>query len=231
MSAPATELIVVLDVDTLDEAAATVDACGDCDWFKVGSQLFTRTGPDCVRLLQDRGKRVFLDLKYHDIPNTVAHGAKGAAALGVGLFTLHALGGSKMIAAAREAVEGTDTRILAVTILTSHSDDALRADLGLHETAAQAVPRLAKMAVDAGAHGIVCSPQEIALVRAAVGPEPIIVTPGIRPAWSSKDDQERIMTPAEARAAGASMIVVGRPILRHSNPAEAVGLILEELNA
>ncbi len=231
MSEPATELIVVLDVDTLDEAAATVDACGGCDWFKVGSQLFTRTGPECVRLLQERGKRVFLDLKYHDIPNTVAHGAKGAAALGVGLFTLHALGGSKMIAAAREAVEGTDTRILAVTILTSHSDDALRADLGLHETAAQAVPRLAKMAVDAGAHGIVCSPQEIALVRAAVGPEPIIVTPGIRPAWSSKDDQERIMTPAEARAAGASMIVVGRPILKHSNPAEAVGLILEELNA
>lgn len=231
MPARPTELIVVLDVDTLEEAAATVDVCGDCSWFKVGSQLFTRTGPDCVRLLQQRGKQVFLDLKYHDIPNTVAHGAMGAATLGVGLFTLHALGGAKMIAAAREAVEGTTTQILAVTILTSHSDEALRRDLGLHETAAEAVPRLARMAVDAGAHGIVCSPQEIALVRAAMGPEPLIVTPGIRPAWSSKDDQERIMTPAEARAAGASMIVVGRPILKHPRPAEAVGLILEELNA
>ena len=231
MASGSTELIVVLDVDTLDQAAATVDTCGDCAWFKVGAQLFTRTGPDCVRLLQERGKQVFLDLKYHDIPNTVAHGASGAASLGVGLFTLHALGGSKMIAAARAAVDGSPTQILAVTILTSHSDAALRDDLGLHETAAQAVPRLARMAVEAGAHGVVCSPHEIELVRAAIGPGPLIVTPGIRPAWAGKDDQERIMTPAEARTAGASMIVVGRPILKHANPAEAVRLIQEELNA
>jgi orotidine-5'-phosphate decarboxylase len=126
-------------------------------------------------------------------------------------------------------VEGTATLILAVTILTSFSDAELRSDIGLHETAAEAVPRLAKMAVDAGAHGIVCSPQEIGLVREAVGPEPIVVTPGIRPAWSTKDDQERIMTPRDAAKAGASMIVVGRPILKHENPAEAVRLIKEEL--
>jgi orotidine-5'-phosphate decarboxylase len=224
-----TELIVVLDVDTQDEALAIVRACGDCQWFKIGSQLFTRCGPDVVRAVQALGKSVFLDLKFYDIPNTVAHGASAAAALDAGLFTLHASGGCKMIEAARKAVEGTQTRILAVTILTSFSDAALRSDVGLHETAAEAVPRLAKMAIEAGAHGIVCSPHEIALVCAAVGPEPLIVTPGVRPAWAGQDDQERVMTPAEAKQQGASMIVVGRPILKHPHPAEAVRLILEEL--
>lgn len=230
-SMPKTELIAVLDVDTRDEALRIAGACGRCEWFKIGSQLFTRCGPEIVHALRQMGKQVMLDLKFHDIPNTVAHAAKAAAALDAGLFTLHASGGRKMIRAAREAVEGTNTRILAVTILTSFSDAALQEDIGLHETAAQAVPRLAKMAVEAGAHGIVCSPLEIELVRKAVGPEPLLVIPGIRPAWSSKDDQERIMTPAQAAHAGASMIVVGRPILKHENPAQAVDLILEELSA
>lgn len=224
-----TELIVVLDVDSQAEAVDIVRACGDCQWFKIGSQLFTRCGPEVVRAVQALGKSVFLDLKFHDIPNTVAHGASAAAALQAGLFTLHASGGRKMIEAARMAVEGSETRILAVTILTSFSDAALRSDIGLHETAAEAVPRLAKMAVESGAHGIVCSPHEIALVRAAVGPEPLIVTPGVRPDWAGQDDQQRVMTPAQAKAEGASMIVVGRPILKHPQPAEAVRLILEEL--
>lgn len=224
-----TELITVLDVDTREEAVRIIDASAGCAWYKIGSQLFTRCGPAIVREVLDRDRRVMLDLKFHDIPNTVAHAAGAAAALEVGLFTLHASGGRKMIAAAREAVAGTDTRILAVTILTSFSDEELRRDIGLHETAAEAVPRLAKLAVEAGAHGIVCSPQEIALVREAVGPEPLVVTPGIRPAWSAQDDQARIMTPRDAAAAGASMIVVGRPILKHENPAEAVRLIQEEL--
>ncbi len=224
-----TELIVVLDVDTRSEALSIVDSCGQCAWFKIGSQLFTRCGPEVVREVRARGKRVMLDLKFHDIPNTVAHAAGAAAALEAGLFTLHASGGRKMIAEARKAVEGGGTRILAVTILTSFSDEALRADIGLHETAAEAVPRLAQMAVESGAHGIVCSPLEIELVRQAVGPEPLVVTPGIRPAWSAKNDQERIMTPAQAARAGASMIVVGRPILNHESPAHAVELILEEL--
>lgn len=224
-----TELITVLDVDTREEALRIIDASAGCDWYKIGSQLFTRCGPEIVREVLGLGRKVMLDLKFHDIPNTVAHSASAAAALKVGLFTLHASGGRKMIAAAREAVEETDTRILAVTILTSFSDDELRSDIGLAETAAEAVPRLAKLAIEAGAHGIVCSPQEITLVRDAVGPDPIVVTPGIRPAWSSKDDQARIMTPADAAKAGASMIVVGRPILKHENPAEAVRLIKEEL--
>lgn len=225
-----TDIIVGLDVDTRDEALAAVQACGVCRCFKIGSQLFTRCGPSIVREVQEQGKDVFLDLKFHDIPNTVAKGARAAADLGVTLCTLHASGGRKMIGAAREAVEGTSTRLLAVTVLTSLSDAMLREELGLPETAAEAVPRLARLAIEAGAHGIVCSPQEIRLVRKAIGPAPLVVTPGIRPAWASQDDQARVMTPREAAAAGASMIVVVRPILKHARPAEAVELIIEELN-
>ncbi|HNT89483.1 MAG TPA: orotidine-5'-phosphate decarboxylase, partial [Candidatus Hydrogenedentes bacterium] len=181
------------------------------------------------RSVRDRGNRVFLDLKFHDIPNTVAHAAKAAADLGAGLCTLHASGGRKMIEAARKAVEETSTRLLAVTVLTSLTDAMLEEELGVPGTAAETVARWAKSAVEAGAHGIVCSPREIALVRAAVGPEPLVVTPGIRPAWAGQDDQARVMTPREAADAGADMIVVGRPILKHPNPAEAIRLIREEL--
>lgn len=224
-----TELIVVLDVDTREEALSIVESCGRCAWFKIGSQLFTRCGPGIVEEVMGLGKRVMLDLKFHDIPNTVAKAAKAAADLGASLFTLHASGATDMIRAAREAIEGTSTRILAVTVLTSLSDTALREEIGVPEDARDTVPRWARMAIDSGAHGIVCSPKEIVLVREAVGPDPLIVTPGIRPNWSGKDDQTRIMTPAQARAEGASMIVVGRPILKHESPAQAVDKILEEL--
>lgn len=223
------ELIVVLDVDSAEEALQIVDLCGRCNWFKIGSQLFTRCGPDVVRAVQDRGKQVMLDLKYHDIPNTVAHAVKGAAALGVGLCTLHASGGRAMIEAAHRETGGTATRLLAVTVLTSMDAATLRGDIGIEEPPAQTVVRWAKLAIEAGAHGIVCSPQEIAAVRAAAGADALVVTPGIRPAWAATDDQARIMTPAQAAQAGASMIVVGRPILKHPNPAEAVERILEEL--
>lgn len=225
----ATELIVVLDVDGADEALGIVERCAGCDWFKVGSQLFTRCGPEVVREIQGRGKRVMLDLKFHDIPNTVAKSAGAAADLGVGMFTVHAGGGRDMIAAARGAVDGSETKILAVTVLTSLTEGMLREEIGIPESPEEAVPRLAKVAVDAGAHGIVCSPLEIGVVREAVGSDALIVTPGIRPTWSSKDDQQRITTPGEAAAAGASFIVVGRPILKHEDPAVAVGLIKEEL--
>jgi len=224
-----TELITGLDVDTREDALAAVEIAAGCSWFKIGAQLFTRCGPAVVEAVRDRAKNVFLDLKYHDIPNTVASASRAAADLGAKLFTLHASGGKAMIAAARNAVEGTNTRILAVTVLTSLTDDMLRQEVGLPETAAEAVPRLARLAVEAGAHGIVCSPREIAMVRETVGPAPLIVTPGIRPRWASKDDQARIMTPREAADAGADMIVVVRPILKHENPPEAVRLILEEL--
>lgn len=225
-----TELIAVLDVNTEDEALRVVNACGICRYFKIGSQLFTRCGPDIVRKVGQLGKSIFLDLKFHDIPNTVANAARAATDLGVALFTIHASGGRAMIEAARQAVEGTQTRILAVTVLTSLSDEMLRDEVGIPETAALAVPRLAKLAVDSGAHGVVSSPREIALIRAAVGGEPLIVTPGIRPVWAAKDDQSRVMTPREAARAGADFVVVGRPILKHEDPAKAVDLILEELS-
>jgi orotidine-5'-phosphate decarboxylase len=224
------QLIAVLDTDTSEEALGIVSAAQGCNWFKIGSQLFTRCGPAIVHQVQDLGNNVFLDLKYHDIPNTVAKAARAAADLGVDLFTLHASGGTAMIGAAREVVEETNTRILAVTVLTSLSDRVLADELGLHDSAAQAVARLARLAVGAGAHGIVCSPREIGVVRDAVGDEPLVVTPGIRPAWASKDDQARVMTPRQAGEAGADFIVVGRPISGHKDPAEAVRLILEELS-
>ena len=226
----ATELITVLDLDGREEALGVVEAVDVCNWFKIGSQLFTRSGPGIVRDVVGKGKHVFLDLKFHDIPNTVAQAAAAAADLDVSLFTLHASGGCKMIEAARNAIEGTDTRILAVTVLTSLSDRELRNELGFHETAAQAVSRLARLAVDAGAHGLVCSPLEIGLVREAVGRQALIVTPGVRPDWASADDQSRIRTPAQAARAGADFVVVGRPILRHQDPAEAARLIIAELN-
>lgn len=226
-----TELIVGLDVDTREEALQAVEACGDCQFFKVGSQLFTRCGPDIVREIMALGKKVFLDLKWHDIPNTVAKAAKSAADMGVSLATIHSSGGRRMIEAARSAVEGTGTKLLAVTVLTSLSDEMLRTEVGLPETTSQAVTRFAKLAVDSGAHGIVSSAQEIIQVREAVGLKPLIVTPGIRPAWSTKDDQVRITTPRQAAEAGSNYIVVVRPILKHENPSEAVRLILEELGA
>ncbi len=226
-----TELIIALDVDTLDDAKRAVDACGGCTWYKAGLQLFSRTGPAIVEQLRGAGKRVFLDLKLHDIPNTVKHAARAAADLGADLITVHASGGRKMIAAAREAVEGTETRVLAVTVLTSISSEMLRDEVGIKASAEKTVSRLARLAVESGAHGIVSSPHEIAVVRESVGPGTLIVTPGIRPAWSGSDDQARFLTPREAARAGADFIVVGRPILKHEAPAEAVALVLKELNS
>jgi orotidine-5'-phosphate decarboxylase len=225
-----TELITVLDVDSREEAIQIAQSCGDCDWFKIGFQLFTREGPEAVRALQALGKRTMLDLKFHDIPNTVGKAAKSAADLGVGMFTLHASGGRAMIEAARASVADTPTRILAVTVLTSLSEAMLREEVGMAESPGEAVVRLATMAVEAGAHGVVCSPKEITLVRDAIGDDALVVTPGIRPAWASQDDQQRVLTPRDAARKGASHIVVGRPILNHDDPAEAVALIKRELS-
>ena len=225
------EIITALDVDSRADALEAVARCGVCSWFKIGLQLFSREGPAIVEAVRGEGKNVFLDLKLHDIPNTVAKAAKAAADMGAGFITVHAAGGRAMIEAARNAVDGSETQILAVTILTSISEDVLRNEVGLPETPEQAVDRYAAQSVNAGAHGIVCSPKEITIVRDAVGSGPYIVTPGVRPAWASKDDQARVTTPADAAKAGATHLVVGRPILGHDDPAEAVRLIEEELNA
>lgn len=224
-----TQLITALDVDSMSIALELVKATRDCKWYKIGFQLFTRYGPEMVQAVKSLDRHVFLDLKFHDIPNTVGNAARMGAELGAGLMTLHACGGRKMIAAAREGVEGTDARILAVTVLTSISEDVLRNEVGLPETPEEAVVRYAKLAVDAGAHGLVASPHEITAIRDAIGPEPLIVTPGIRPEWATANDQARFMTPKEAAEKGADFIVVGRPITAHDYPEEAVGMILEEL--
>jgi orotidine-5'-phosphate decarboxylase len=220
-----TELIVALDtadpqrLAELGEAVAPHASC-----LKVGLQAFTALGADAVRAAA-AFRPVFLDLKLHDIPNTVAGAAAAAADLDVAMLTVHASGGPQMIAAA--AKSAPDVLILAVTVLTSLGDADLDAVGQAH--AAEQVPRLAALAIDAGAGGIVCSPAEIALVRDAIGPGPAVVVPGIRPAGAADDDQARIASAAAAAAAGASHIVVGRPITAADDPGAAAAAIVGEM--
>jgi len=191
--------------------------------LKVGLELFAAEGPAAVRAAAALGKPVFLDLKLHDIPATVEGAARGAAATGASLLTVHASGGAEMVRAAVRGAGGR-TRVLAVTILTSLDAAALDA-IGLAGPLETAVVRLARLAVGAGAGGLVCSPQEVAQVRAAVGPGPLLVVPGVRPAGASKGDQARVATPAEAVRAGADVIVVGRPLRDAQDPVAAARAI------
>jgi orotidine-5'-phosphate decarboxylase len=198
--------------------------------FKVGSQLFTAAGPEFVHELTGSGEKVFLDLKYHDIPNTVAAAVGGACRLGVSLLTVHALGGREMIQAAAGALPAMGARLLAITVLTSHDDGSL--DLvGVNGGVEGAVRRLALLAKEAGADGVVASPHEVAVVRETCGPDFVIVTPGIRPAGTARGDQARAATPGAALRAGADYLVVGRPILEAPDPLAATDAILEELSA
>jgi orotidine-5'-phosphate decarboxylase len=224
---PRDRLVVALDVPTADEALALVDRlAGSVGMFKVGSQLFTAAGPRLVEDLVRRGEKVFLDLKFHDIPNTVSSAARVACGLGVSLFTVHGLGGSAMVSAAVEAVAGTGTRVLAITVLTSHAPGSLQ-ELGIAGALPDVVRRLALVAHGARAHGVVASPEEIPLLRQACGPGFLIVTPGIRPASAAQGDQARVATPPAAVAAGADYIVVGRPILKAADPARAAADIVQ----
>lgn len=226
-------LIVALDVPDAAAAHKIVAAVGDsATTYKVGMQLFTAEGPDLVRDLVAAGNRVFLDLKYHDIPNTVAAAVRSAAALGVHMLTVHAAGGSKMLRAAVEAgrESNPELKILAVTVLTSLDDEELRAT-GVCEQAGGQVLRLAKLALEAGCQGIVASPHEAKDLRRQLGPAFLIVTPGVRPAGAALGDQARVATPADAIAAGATHIVVGRPITGAADPAVAARAILDEIAA
>lgn len=199
--------------------------------LKVGKELFTSAGPVLVEKLIDRGFDVFLDLKYHDIPNTVNKAASAAAKLGVWMLNVHAMGGSAMMQAAREGIEVVARRpyLIAVTVLTSMSQDDLTA-LGVETPLPRLVEQLARQAVDCGLDGVVCSAQEARGLRASLGQSALLVTPGIRPEWAAADDQQRIVTPAQALADGASYLVVGRPITRHRDPAEALGMIAESIS-
>jgi orotidine-5'-phosphate decarboxylase len=229
MTTPRDRLIVALDVQDATTARAMVDQlAGHVGMFKIGSQIFTAAGPDFVREVIARGEKVFLDLKFHDIPNTVAGAVSSAGQLGVSLVDVHALGGKEMLEAAVGALPAMGIRLLAITILTSHDEETL-GSIGVSGSVADSVRRLAVLAKGAGADGVVASPQEVALVREACGKDFLIVTPGIRPAGSSRGDQARTATPAAAVAAGADYIVVGRPILEATHPAAAADAIVREL--
>jgi orotidine-5'-phosphate decarboxylase len=211
------KLIVALDVDGYEKACALVNELRDVvEIFKVGSQLFTRAGPKIVEFIHAQRRWCLLDLKFHDIPNTVAGAVESAGALGVRMLTVHACGGRQML----EAAAGVPNRplLLGVTVLTSVSG-----------TVKREVLRLAKLAKDCGLDGVISSPQEIRALRRRFPGKFLIVTPGIRPRWFQKGDQQRVMTPAQAVAAGADYIVVGRPITAHRNPAAAAAHILEEM--
>lgn len=224
-------LIVALDVPDARSAMRLVEELeGTCNWFKVGLELFVAAGPAVLEPLVGRGHNVFLDLKLHDIPNTVAGAVKSAAGLGVKMLTVHAGGGPAMLSAAKSALAGVHNppELLAVTVLTS-MDSAQLHSVGVDRAPAAQVELLARMGKEAGIRGFVCSPQEVAAVRALIGPEGVLVIPGIRPTGVVIGDQKRIAGPAEALRLGASYLVVGRPITQASNPAEAAVAILKEM--
>lgn len=222
-------LVVALDVPQEEAARALVGRlAGHVGLFKVGSQVFTAAGPGLVREIVGRGEKVFLDLKFHDIPNTVAGAVSSASRLGVSLVDVHGLGGKAMMEAAVGALPAMGTRLLAITILTSHDEESL-GEIGVNGSMAESVRRLAQLAKEAGADGVVASPHEVAIVREACGSDFLIVTPGIRPAGVALGDQARAATPAAALAAGADYLVVGRPITGAADPAAAADAIVREM--
>lgn len=236
MPAHRTRLIAALDTPFYEQALTwATELEGKVDAIKLGLEFTYACGLDAVRNLATR-QELFLDLKLHDIPNTVASGLKALAPIHPSLMTIHALGGPEMIsrsrAALEEAFEGKANRprLLAVTVLTSMNEESL-STIGINATPLEEVVRLGKMAIQAGADGLVCSAHEITALRDTLGDGPELVVPGIRPAGSSTDDQKRIMTPAQAAQAGADWIVVGRPITRAENPAAAAQAIQDELQA
>lgn len=226
---PRQRLIVALDVSTATAARKIVAAVGDsAHAYKVGMQLYTAEGPSIVRELVGSGRRVFLDLKYHDIPNTVGSAVREAARLGVSMLTVHASGGGKMLRAAVEAAQKPGLLVLAVTVLTSLDDDEL-GKIGLRGGALDQVLRLTALALSNGCKGVVASALEAGALREEFGHDFTIVTPGVRLAGSGPNDQARVVTPSEAISAGASHIVVGRPITEASDPAAEARAILGQI--
>ncbi|MGA3007440.1 MAG: orotidine-5'-phosphate decarboxylase [Opitutaceae bacterium] len=227
------DLILALDVPSRADAAPILQSLrGSLRWVKIGLQMFTACGPDCVREVAGHGFQVFLDLKLHDIPHTVAKAVESLAPLPIGMLTLHTSGGREMMAAARAAQQQTrpELLLLGVTVLTS-MDAAALAETGVPTAPEAQVVRLARLAAEAGLRGLVCSPLEVSLLRTQF-PDLQLITPGIRPAGGTGgDDQKRTLAPAEAARAGANYIVVGRPILKAKDPAYAARSILEELAA
>ena len=235
-SRPQDKIIIALDVPDTDGALRLIDSIADHGeppaLCKIGLELFTAEGPSVVKAVKARGCEVFLDLKFHDIPNTVAHAIRSAAGLGVAMTTIHAVGGPVMMEAAAKAVEASgnsDLLILAVTVLTSMDSDQL-SSTGINVEPKEQVLRLVGLASKAGIGGIVCSPLEISAIRESFDEKLRIVTPGVRPIWAAAGDQKRVMTPAEAVAAGSDWLVIGRPITASENPKEAYAKVVAELS-
>jgi len=228
MTKIADKIIVALDVPTKGEALKLVEKLRDqILFFKVGLQLYTAEGPEIVRAVSSLGSRVWLDLKLHDIPNTVARAVESANRLGVQMLTIHLSGGSEMIRAAT-SVRANNMLLLGVTVLTSSTEETLQ-EIAIADNIENHVLRLAKLGVAAGIDGVVASPREIKPLRSKFGDKIKIVVPGIRPNWSEPGDQRRTMTPREALESGADYLVIGRPITAHRNPNEAVEKILDEI--
>ena len=231
-------LIVALDVSTMDAMKSIVSSLGDSvSFYKVGMELFYAEGDQTVRYLQEHGKHVFLDLKLHDIPNTVAHGVSSLTRLGANLITIHGQGGPIMMKAAAEAARESAEKLgierpklLAITVLTSFDEESWTS-IGGQLPIADQVIRLAKLAKESGMDGVVCSALEARMIREACGPDFLIVTPGIRPYFAATNDQKRIATPSSALQDGASRLVIGRPITQAEHPQEAVRLIIEEMES
>lgn len=227
--APEQRIIVALDVPDLASALTMCDRLPQAEWFKVGLELFISAGAEILPALQQRGKKVFLDLKLHDIPNTVASACRSAVRYGVQFLSVHAMGGLAMLQAAQEATAGSNTALLAVTVLTSLTARELANELHISPKLPDYILHLCETAHNAGIKGTVCSPHEVRLVREKLGKKLTIVTPGVRPNWSIQGDQARTMTPAQAIIQGADYLVIGRPITHHPDPAQAWTQICQEV--
>ena len=226
-------IIVPLDFSTAEQALELVEKLQpDLCRLKVGKELFTKAGPNLIEKLIAKGFEIFLDLKFHDIPTTVAKACAVAADLGVWMINVHASGGSKMMSLAREKIEKKSHRplLIGVTVLTSMNQEALR-ELGIQCSVEEQVMRLAKLASNAGLDGVVCSAQEVKMLRNNLGTEFTLVTPGIRPGGSNNDDQKRVMTPGQAISAGSDYLVIGRPITQATDPVQALKDIGKEISA
>jgi len=227
----AKRIIVALDVGTRKEALSLVEELSETDIFKVGLKLFMAEGPSLLQEIKHLGKKIFLDLKLHDIPNTVAQAVKIGIKNGAHMLTLHSSGGKEMMAQAAKTAkeEGTGTLLLAVTVLTSLKNEDL-SRMGIARSTEAQVISLARLAKEAGMDGVVCSPLEIEAIRKEFGKDLLVVTPGIRPLWAVSHDQKRIMTPSLALKKGADYLVIGRPIIEAPSPREAFWKICDELN-
>jgi orotidine-5'-phosphate decarboxylase len=230
------QIIVPLDVPDLQSAIALVDQLPQVNFWKVGLELFTSSGPTILEVLKSRQKRIFLDLKFHDIPNTVAGACRSAASYGVDLLTIHATAGKDALKVATEAVQVGATQagvkppqLIAITLLTSISSRQLAFDLKIPLELPEYALEMALMAQECGVNGAVCSPQEVAQLRQTCGNDFLLVCPGVRPIWADKGDQKRSLTPAQAIKAGADYLVIGRPITAAAEPELAWNKIVEEL--